>query len=218
MVETIAWGTERRFTVGLTGGIACGKSTLSAGFAALGVGIVDADAVAREVVEPGTPLLGVLAGHFGTGILGRDGALNRRALRDIVFADPGELQFLNRHLHPAISRRTAELAAQVTSDYLILVVPLLFENHLEHMTDRILVANAAPEVQLRRTVERDGCPEEQARSIIAAQVSEDYRCAHADDLIHTDRTTLEELRQRVAELDRSYRDLASARRRRAASI
>ena len=214
----MAGGAERRFTVGLTGGIACGKSTLSESFAVLGVGIVDADLVAREVVAPGTPLLGVLAAHFGGSILGHDGALNRRALRDIVFADPGELGFLNRHLHPAISRRTAELAAQVTSDYLILVVPLLFENHLEHLADRILVANAAPEVQLRRTMARDGCPEEQARSIIAAQVSEAYRCAHADDLIHTDRATLEELRRRVAELDRSYRDLARARHHHAASI
>lgn len=197
-----------RFIVGLTGGISCGKSVISGYFSELGIDIIDADQVARQVVEPGSDLLRELTVHFGTGILNQDKSLNRSELRKIVFQDDSELQFLNGLMHPAIHRRIKELIGEATSDYIILVVPLLFENHLEYMVDRILVANAKPETQVQRTIDRDGCSRQVAMNIMAKQVSADDRCAKADDIIHTDECTLREIRQHVIELDHIYKQFA----------
>ena len=138
------------YIVGLTGGIGSGKSTITNLFVELGVPIVDADIVAREVVEKGSPLLAQIAEHFGESILTEEGELNRAKLRKKVFADENEKNWLNNLLHPAIRERMlARLNAQ-TAPYTLFVVPLLIENKLTTLCDRVLVIDVKPETQIAR--------------------------------------------------------------------
>ena len=196
--------------IGLTGGIASGKSTVARAFEALGAPWVDADDVAREVVEPGEPALAEIAERFGAEVLNRDGTLNRRALREIVFRDESERRWLESVTHPRIRERLiAHLERLVASDapYVLLVSPLLFESGQHQMVDRALVIEVPEVLQIERTAARDDVDETQARAIVAAQMPRAERLARADDVLDNGGSEAE-MRRQVAELDRQYRELA----------
>ena len=172
-----------RYTVALTGGIGSGKSTVANEFADLGINIIDADIIARQVVEPGTPALKAIAEHFGSEVIATDGSLQRRILRERIFSDPDEKKWLNALLHPLIQQETQRQFQQATSPYLLWVVPLLVENALYKKADRVLVVDVTPETQLRRTMQRDDVTREHVEQILAAQATREARLAVADDVI-----------------------------------
>ncbi|EPZ2458283.1 MULTISPECIES: dephospho-CoA kinase [Citrobacter] len=172
-----------RYTVALTGGIGSGKSTVANAFADLGINIIDADIIARQVVEPGTPALKAIAEHFGSEVIAADGSLQRRILRERIFSDPDEKKWLNALLHPLIQQETQRQFQQATSPYLLWVVPLLVENALYKKADRVLVVDVTPETQLRRTMQRDDVTREHVEQILAAQATREARLAVADDVI-----------------------------------
>ena len=199
------------YVVGLTGGIGSGKSAVANAFRALGVTVVDADRVAREVVEPGEPALERIREHFGDGVLQPDGSLDRAALRQRVFQDEAERKWLEQLLHPLIGMRTFEQLASAASDYAMLESPLLIETGQTAITDRVLVVDVPEEVQLARTMQRDGNAEAQVRAIMAAQASRAQRLEKAQDVI--DNTApLDTLPPRVEALHRQYLALAARKR------
>ncbi|ENQ8701102.1 dephospho-CoA kinase [Vibrio harveyi] len=172
------------FVIGLTGGIASGKTTVANLFKQqFKIDIVDADIVAREVVEPGTPGLNAIIEHFGTDIVLDDQTLDRAKLREKIFSNPEEKAWVNGLLHPMIREKMIEDLEQVTSDYALLVVPLLVENKLDSLCDRVLVVDVEPQTQISRTVKRDNVSEEQAKAILASQASREQRLALADDVV-----------------------------------
>ncbi|WP_425669023.1 dephospho-CoA kinase [Vibrio owensii] len=172
------------FVIGLTGGIASGKTTVANLFKQqFKIDIVDADIVAREVVEPGTPGLNAIIEHFGPDIVRDDQTLDRAKLREKIFSNPEEKAWLNGLLHPMIREKMIEDLEQVTSDYALLVVPLLVENKLDSLCDRVLVVDVDPQTQISRTVKRDNVSEEQANTILASQASREQRLALADDVV-----------------------------------
>ncbi|HHB1595644.1 TPA: dephospho-CoA kinase [Vibrio campbellii] len=172
------------FVIGLTGGIASGKTTVANLFKQqFKIDIVDADIVAREVVEPGTPGLNAIIEHFGADIVRDDQMLDRAKLRERIFSNPEEKTWLNGLLHPMIREKMLEDLEQVTSDYALLVVPLLVENKLDSLCDRVLVVDVDPQTQISRTVKRDNVSEEQAKAILASQASREQRLALADDVV-----------------------------------
>ncbi|MHA7924090.1 MAG: dephospho-CoA kinase [Marinobacter sp.] len=187
--------------IGLTGGIGSGKSTVARLFGDLGVHWVDADDVAREVVEPGTPALSRIAEHFGAEILTSEGALDRARLRGIVFEKPEERTWLESLLHPVIRE---ELIRQLHPEcyplpYVLLVSPLLLETDQHELVDRIVVIDVPKDVQLERTMARDTNSREQVERIIAAQISREDRLARADEVIDNDRP-LDDVTRQVREL------------------
>jgi len=187
--------------VGLTGGIGSGKSTVARLFGNLGVHWVDADDVAREVVEPGTPALARIAEHFGEEILTSGGALDRAQLRGIVFQEPEERVWLESLLHPVIRE---ELIRQLNPEnyqlpYVLLVSPLLLETDQHELVDRILVIDVPTDVQIKRTMSRDTNSREQVERIIAAQMPREQRLARADAIIDNSRP-LDEVERQVREL------------------
>lgn len=195
--------------IGLTGGIASGKSTVARAFAALGAPWVDADDVAREVVMPGEPALAEIAERYGERVLNADGTLDRRALRDIVFADEAERRWLESVTHPRIRDRLVEHLARIQASgapYGLLVSPLLFESGQSAMVDRALVIDVPEALQVARTAARDTVDEAQARAIVAAQMPRHERLARADDVLDNGGSEAA-MRRRVAELDRQYRGL-----------
>ena len=172
------------FVIGLTGCIASGKTTVANLFKQqFKIDIVDADIVAREVVEPGTPGLNAIIEHFGADIVRDDQTLDRAKLREKIFSNPEEKAWLNGLLHPMIREKMIEDLEQVTSDYALLVVPLLVENKLDSLCDRVLVVDVDPQTQISRTVKRDNVSEEQAKAILASQASREQRLALADDVV-----------------------------------
>ena len=171
------------FTIALTGGIASGKSVVAGCFAALGVGVIDADVVARELVEPGTPALAEIVARFGSGILDADGALDRRALRERVFADGTARASLEAILHPRVREVLRERRGSVPSPYALLVIPLLAESPDYAWVDRVLVVDVPREVQLERLIARDRIPAALAEAMLDAQASRAQRLAIADDVI-----------------------------------
>lgn len=172
------------FVIGLTGGIASGKTTVANLFKQqFKIDIVDADIVAREVVEPGTPGLNAIIEHFGADIVRDDQTLDRAKLREKIFSNPEEKAWLNGLLHPMIREKMIEDLEQVTSDYALLVVPLLVENKLDSLCDRVLVVDVDPQTQISRTVKRDNVSEEQANAILVSQASREQRLALADDVV-----------------------------------
>jgi dephospho-CoA kinase len=197
----------RRLRIGLTGGIASGKSTVARRFTDLGVPVIDADAAARVVVAPNTPGLAQVIERFGPGILAENGELDRRALRDLIFSDPGSRRDLESILHPLIRADMDESADQAVGAYLIMAIPLLIESGRSDRVDRILVVDVDEAVQLRRVMERDGCTSEQARAILASQAARSGRLAAADDVL-LNTGTVSELRQAVDCLHERYLRLA----------
>jgi len=198
--------------VGLTGGIACGKSTVAKLFGALGVPIIDADEAAREVVAPGTALLVHIVERFGPGVIDADGGLNRRALRDIIFRNPSARADLEMLLHPAIRALMEEKSAAARGDYQLFVVPLLIETGGKQARDidRVLVVDCDEELQVRRLQARDGSTVEQARAILGAQAPRAARLAEADDVV-TNQGDLQALRTQVEALHLRYLQLAAQR-------
>ncbi len=197
------------FIVGLTGGIASGKTTIADMFATLGAHIIDTDELAREVVEPGEAALESVIEHFGSSILDDDGRLDRRVLRRVVFSDPEKRHLLEQILHPAIRQRMDEASAVLQGPYQILVIPLLVESHSDGHVDRVLVVDCDDEVQIRRLMNRDSESRENAEEMLATQISRQQRLDHADDMIDGG-SSLESLQQRVKQLDQYYRELATS--------
>ncbi|MFE7542527.1 dephospho-CoA kinase [Streptomyces platensis] len=173
--------------VGLTGGIGAGKSEVSRLLASYGAVIVDADKIAREVVEPGTPGLAAVVEEFGADVLAPDGTLDRPKLGGIVFSDPGRLKALNAIVHPLVGARSAELEASAGPDAVVVHdVPLLTENGLAPLYDLVVVVDAAPQTQLDRLVRLRGMAEDEAKSRMAAQATREQRLAVADLVIDND--------------------------------
>ena len=200
--------STRAYRVGLTGGIASGKSTAAKFFGALGVPILDSDQVARDVVEPGQPPLERLVERFGPKILTADGHLDRPALRDIVFSDPKARTDLEALTHPAIGAAMEARSAAAGGPYQILVIPLLVEKNLAAHVDRVLVVDCDEELQMRRLRDRDGSTPEQVQAILKAQAPRAARLKAADDVIHND-TDMSAVRDQVAALHARYLELAA---------
>lgn len=195
------------YIIGLTGGIGSGKSTIADLFAALNIPIIDADVVARQVVEKGSPLLNAIADHFGQTILNADGTLNRTALRQIVFASETEKTWLNHLLHPAIRQEMQRQLANTTAPYVLWVVPLLIENKLTDFCDRVLVIDVAPDIQLDRASRRDSSKQALIKQIMASQVDRPTRLKFADDIIENNlplEQNLANLTQQVEKLHQHY--------------
>ncbi len=174
------------YIVGLTGGIASGKSTVGRLFADHGITVVDADEISRQVVAPHTEGLAGIVGHFGPDLLTPDGQLDRRRLRALIFAQPAERRWLEHWLHPKIEAAMLAACYQAGSPYVILMVPLLLENGLERHVDRVLVVDVSEQTQRQRTQVRDGVSEAQVSAILAAQLGRSQRLARADDVLHND--------------------------------
>lgn len=199
----------RRLVIGLTGGIASGKSTVAQRFIELAVPVIDADESSRRVVAVGSPGLEAVVRAFGSGILTAGGELNRRALRDLIFSDPQRRRELERILHPLIRADMQRRAAAAIGPYVVMAIPLLIEGGAKDRVDRILVVDVAEEAQIERVQRRDGASLEQARAILAAQASRASRIAAADDVL-VNSGTRAELRHAVDELHARYLNLAAA--------
>ena len=193
----------KKYIVGLTGGIASGKTTVSNLFAQYGIDLVDADVIAREVVSIGSDGLNAIKQHFGQGILLADNSLDRAALRAQVFNNPEQRLWLNNLLHPMIRQKMLDQVQASTSAYVIMVVPLLFENHLDSLVDTTLVVDIAPELQVSRTMQRDGVSKEQVEHILASQMTREQRLALADNIIDN-QGEHEQLRSQVFRLHQQY--------------
>lgn len=198
-----------KYIVGLTGGIGSGKTTVSDMFATLGVKIIDADVVARQVVAPQSEALAKIVQHFGQSILDEDGTLNRSALRTKIFSDDNEKQWLNTLLHPLIRENILTELAYASGEYCILSAPLLLENNLQMLVNTILVIDVAEETQLTRTCQRDNSDQQEVRAIINSQISRDKRLTFADELINNDSSNLHEILAQVIALDKQYKVQAS---------
>lgn len=197
------------YVVAITGGIGSGKTTVANQFAALGIEVVDADLIAREVVAPGTPALAAITSHFGPEMLTGQGLLDRRALRERIFSDPAAKSWLNALLHPIIRSEMLRQCAAASSPYCLLVVPLLVENRLTELADRVLVIDVDEATQIERTCRRDGVSREQAQAILASQASRSERLAMADDVLDNQSGTTETIRERILALHETYLAFAS---------
>ncbi|WP_395621732.1 dephospho-CoA kinase [Dokdonella sp.] len=195
------------FTVALTGGVASGKSTVERLFASRGIEIVDADHVAREVVAAGTAGLADIVEIFGTDVLSADGSLDRRAMRERVFADERARRQLEAIIHPRVREVLRQRASEVHSAYGMLVIPLLVESGDYAWVNRVLVVDVPREVQRERLLKRDGISRELAEAMLDAQASREQRLAVADDVIDNS-ADLESLDDAVERLHRRYLQLA----------
>lgn len=175
---------QGRFSVGLTGGIGSGKSTVADMFGARGAALIDTDLIAHQLTAPGGAAMQAIHAEFGAPFITADGALDRARMRAYVFAEPDARARLEAILHPLIRSETERAAAQAQGDYLIFVVPLLVESgNWRARVDRILVVDCPEDVQLRRVMLRSALPEAQVRAIMAAQVTRAARLAAADDVV-----------------------------------
>lgn len=197
--------------IGLTGGIASGKTAVANAFERRGVPVIDTDQLARDVVEPGRPALAAVVDAFGADVLDAQGRLDRRRVRSRVFADPAERRRLEGILHPAIRAELANRVSAVTAPYVVIGIPLLVENGLQHTVDRVLVVDVPRETQVARLLARDAETPAGAAAILAAQASREARLAVADDVI-TNTGTLAQLDDTVAALHARYLALAAAPR------
>lgn len=201
------------YIVGVTGGIGSGKSTITDLFAELDVPSVDADLIARQIVKKGSPLLDKIVEYFGKHILLENGELDRAALRQLIFANEKAKNWLNNLLHPVISKEMISQLSAQNSPYTLFVVPLLIENNLTALCNRVLVVDVAPETQLARAAKRDKNNLQQIQRIIDAQVSQTERLKWATDVINNDldlAENLPHLKQKVLELHRFYLQQAEA--------
>ncbi|MGE4073134.1 MAG: dephospho-CoA kinase [Lysobacterales bacterium] len=196
-----------RLIVGLTGGVASGKSAASARLGELGAGVVDTDVIARQMVSVGSSGLDAVVDAFGASILLANGELDRSRLRALIFADPLARKRLEAILHPLIAREAQAQVQQSRAAYVLLVVPLLVESGNYDWVDRVLVVDASFELQQRLLTRRDGISAELARSMIAAQASREQRLAQADDVLRNS-AGLAELADQARTLDRRYRALS----------
>lgn len=195
------------FVVGLTGGIASGKTTVANLFQQeFGIEIVDADVVAREVVEPGSAGLNAIHHQFGDSVLEEDGSLNRAKLREIIFSDPKQKEWLNQLLHPMIREKMLTDLAKATSDYVILVIPLMVENGLQSLADKVIVVDVDEKTQLSRTVQRDNVSVSQAQAILSSQATRAERLAIADFVIKNN-TEKQKVLPQITELHQKFLEI-----------
>ena len=196
--------------VALTGGVASGKSAVARRFESLGIGVYDADVAAREVVAPGEPALVEIQSVFGAGVLQADGALDRRAMRDRVFADPGARKKLEAIVHPRVRAWLRRRVGMDRGPYCMLAIPLLVENRAEYQwVDRVLLVDAPEALQVERLMQRDGVTREHAERMLDAQSTRAQRLAMADDVIMNDGEE-SALDAQVAALHARYLKLAGA--------
>ncbi|MDD1791982.1 dephospho-CoA kinase [Enterovibrio makurazakiensis] len=195
------------FVIGVTGGIGSGKTTVANLFGDKGIDIVDADIIARQVVERGSDGLNAIAAKFGETMLDDTGELNRAALREHVFSHPEDKDWLNALLHPKIRHEMRTQTQQALSPYCLLVIPLLVENGLQALCDRVLVVDVPEHTQIERASRRDSVSNEQVKRILAAQATRDDRLALADDVI-VNECTQDELSRQVDQLHLQYLTLA----------
>ncbi len=197
-----------KYVVGLTGGIGSGKSAAADIFRNFGIDVVDADALSREVVEPGQAALDSIAEHFGKAILSTDGSLDRASLRALVFSNPAERSWLEALLHPLIADLIRLRLEASESPYAVLESPLLFETEQYRLVNRVLVIDTSEETQLARAMRRDGSDEGTIRSIIAAQIPRSERSAQADDVVGNE-GSLEQLQNEIGILHKQYLEIAT---------
>ena len=190
---------NKPWVLGLTGGIGSGKSAAAEAFAELGVETIDADHAARWVVEPGRPALTKIVDRFGDAVLLADGQLNRAVLRERIFTEPEQRQWLEALLHPLIRDEISQFLNAAQSPYAILVSPLLIESGQYKVVQRVLVVDVPSELQIARAVQRDQVSEEQLRAIMQAQLQRDERLKFADDVLcnAADKTALQREVQRL---------------------
>jgi dephospho-CoA kinase len=191
------------FKVGLTGGIGSGKTTVAQLFQSLGIVIIDADVIAREVVQPGMPTLQEITAHFGVEVLFPNGNLNREALRRIILQNPKEKIWLENLMHPRIVHILNQRASEAASPYCIVVIPLLVETDLPYALDRVLVVDVTEALQKERLLTRLSLKASEIDQFIAAQASREDRLACADDVI-TNTGTLDSLKSQVNQLHKFY--------------
>lgn len=207
MRSVIAKRVMGKMIVGLTGGIGSGKSEVSRRFELLGITVIDADIIAREVVARGSEALTAIRAHFGQQILNHDKTLNRGKLRELIFENSEEKNWLENLLHPVIRTETIAQLEGSKSPYTILSSPLLLETTQHELVDRILVIDANEDLQLARASARDANNAEQIKKIMATQMQRSERCAQADDIIHN-HGNLQELDVQIKDLHNYYLDLA----------
>lgn len=196
-----------KLIVGLSGGIGSGKTAVSDRFSALGVQVIDADVIARWVVEPGSDALRQIEAHFGSDLIDEAGQLRRADLRARIFSKPAEKQWLEALLHPLIADETLRQLGNIHSDYALYVSPLLVEGGQKALCDRLLVVDVPESVQLARTMQRDDNDREQVQRIMASQATREQRLAAADDVLDNSQA-IETLDSRVADLHQQYLQLA----------
>lgn len=194
--------------VGLTGGIASGKTAVATAFAGLGATIIDTDAIAREVVSPGTATLEAIREAFGASMITKSGRLDRKRMRRLVFSDVAARRQLEQIVHPAIRARTLELLDRTEAAYVLVAVPLLVETGFGELVDRVLVVDCPEEMQIERLMHRDGVSADEARAVLAAQVDRKTRIASADDIIDNS-GSLADLNAQVAALHERYLGIAA---------
>ena len=200
-IKTSPW------VLGLTGGIGCGKTAVSNMFEQLGITIVDADIIARQVVKPKSDGLNAIVSKFGQGILLSDGTLNRSALRERIFTNNADKEWLNTLLHPLIRNKIHNDITTAKSAYVVLVAPLLFENGLDKLCNRTLLIDIPQSVQIERTASRDNVSVEQVKAIIAAQMSREDKQKKADDILNNDRA-LNDVNHDLLTLHKRYLHMA----------
>ena len=196
---------RRPYVVAVTGGVASGKSTVTDHLAALGVPVIDADVVARELVEPGEPALAEIERTFGPTVIRADGTLDRRAMRAIVFDDVTQRRRLEAILHPRVEQRMRELVESVDAPWVVLAIPLLTEVGRYDFIDHVVVVDTPVETQLERLARRDGVTPGIARAMVAAQAHRDERLAFADTVVPNEGS----LGQLLARVDRLAEELAA---------
>ena len=195
------------FTVGLTGGIASGKSTVADLFSQQGIAIIDADQIAKSIVAPGSDVLQEIIQHFGQDILDNEQQLNRSALRSIIFNDDGQRLWLENLLHPIIRQQMFEQRQSASSPYCLFVVPLLIEKQHDFDIQRLLVIDCPLLLQIQRATARDNATEQQIQRIVDSQASPAQRLAEADDIIVND-SDCPQLEQQVLRLHQQYLHLS----------
>jgi dephospho-CoA kinase len=195
--------------IGLTGGIGSGKSIVASRFQKLGMPVIDADTITRELVEPGQPALREIVAQFGPDILQPDGRLDRPYLRDRIFSNPDDRRILEDILHPLAQKEVQQRIARLKAPYCILSVPLLIESGWSAMVDRILVVDSPREAQAQRTITRDKTSRQQVEAIIDSQADRETRLAAADDILEND-SDLASLYSQVDILHEEYLHLAQA--------
>lgn len=194
---------QRPYVVGLTGGAGSGKSVASRTFRSLGVPVIDTDQIAREVVEPGQPALHEIVAEFGNEILDARGSLDRRRMRDLVFADKNARRRLEAILHPRIGQRMDAILSSLDAPYAVVAIPLLVEAGWTDRVDRVLVMDTSEDAQIRRLMRRDNVNRDEARRMLAAQAPREERLAAADDVVDNSGTP-EALVDQIERLHRRY--------------
>ena len=196
------------FTVGLTGGIGSGKTTIARFFLDQNIEVINADQIARKVVEPGTGALLRIRKRFGREILTNEETLNRSLLREKIFKDNDQRIWLENLLHPLIEEEITQLIESAVSRYVILESPLLLETSQHKLVNRILVVDVSPEIQLERAISRDGGTEATIKAIMNSQISRDDRISLADDIINNEQS-FQSVRPRLIKFHQNYLNLAN---------